>query len=198
MGATGITGPKGGGNYIQTIYKSSGIFNTKEKIANGLNALKVTVLGGGGSTSELKRSTELVATSGGGAGGMAIKYWSASELLEDLPFTVGDPGNTTSFGINEILITATGGSQGAGGIGLGGDINVQGQNGSAGNIDVITIRGAGGSSIYGAGAPISYGSGPGTTSYGYGSGAGGVASSEDTSHPGALGTPGIIIVEEFY
>ena len=33
---------------------------------------------------------------------------------------------------------------------------------------------------------------------GYGSGAGGVASSEDTHNNGGTGTQGLIIIEEFY
>jgi hypothetical protein len=181
-GATGPIGPSGSGNYIQSVHTASGIFDTEEKIQKGLKAIKVTVLGGGGSTSELPASTELKATSGGGAGGMAIKYWTVSELKLKMPFTVGSSGGTTSFGIEDKVITATGGNQNGGGVGFGGDINVQGQSGSPGNTNGLIVRGGGGNSIYGAGAPISYG--PGSSIYpiiGYGAGAGGVASSADIS-----------------
>lgn len=174
-----------------------------------LKAIKVTVVGDGGNGGACPGPSTTGAAAGGGGGGAAIAYIPAPSIPGPVAITAG-PG-TNSFGA---FCSATGGGNGnnaqtngiagVGGLGSGGDINING--GGGGSIGAGGAgSGAGGSSILGGGgAAVSKFSGPGVTAGqaggNYGGGGGGAAklAPSAASASGGTGAPGIVIVEEFY
>jgi len=182
----------GGGDYIMQVFTTPGTW-TKPA---GLKAVKVTVIGGGGSAGS-------PAPSGGTSSFGSPAFLSAT----------GGTGGAQLAGIG-----------GAGGSGSGGQINASGARGwsPAQIISCIYVSaGIGGSSAFGFGQPASSGpSAPGTayggggsTSTAAGGGGGGAIEYLDApalpgpqpltvgsggSSPGASGAAGIVIVEEFY
>jgi hypothetical protein len=176
----------------------------------GLKAIKVTVVGAGGTggsaTLPNNASTLAVAGGGGGGGGASIQFLPAPSIPGPVAVTAG-PG-TNSFGA---FASATAGSTGgtgtfaapvpiaaggAGGLGSGGIVNIRGGSGSTGIGSVPSaVGGSGGASILGGGGVTSAAGGD------YGGGGGGgirVGPSIPGTTPGAAGAFGVVIVEEFY
>jgi hypothetical protein len=184
-GTLTIAGQPAGGNYAMNAYVAPATW-TKP---TGLKAVKVTVVGAGGTGgAQFVQPTgpgNNAGGGGGGAGGTAIEYIPAPSIPGPVAVTAG-PG-TNSFGA---FCSATAGSTGGAGSnpansGAGGG----GGSGSGGTVNITGGRGQPGS----AGSGFSNGNGgtSPTGSAGAGYGGGGNAS-------GGAGTAGIVIIEEFY
>jgi hypothetical protein len=190
------------------VFNASGIF----VVPNGVTAVRVTAIGGGGGAGY--HST--LPGGGGGAGGMAIGVIDG--LTPGLAITVtvgaggaglpspanGNDGATSSFGA---FLSGSGGggggggtaaafalAGGAGGIGNGGQYNFGGSMGSD-SIAVACRGGDGGGPGQGKGS-----SGPqeGFSAVGYGGGGGGGGTSVGNTpvgYAGGAGAVGIVIVE---
>lgn len=172
----------------------------------GLSAAKVTVVASGGQGSV---NSTLSSAVGGAAGGIAIKLVTASAIGTTETVTVsgtactmlassgasGQTGGTSSFGA---ICSATGGigvmiHQANTGTGVGGSINILGASSPAAD---SSYSGDGANSLFGSGGvgkPMDVIAGNAT---GYGAGGGGAGTS--TTVTGGFGSPGIVIVEEFY
>ncbi len=191
-----------------SVFESSGAFI----VPNGVNSVKVTVIGGGGGGGY----HATLPGAGGGAGGVAVSIIGGLAAGQSIPVTVGlggvpsvspgtgGAGGTSGFGS---FISASGGAGGEGGtaslfataggpggIGLGGQINQAGAMGSDG-IAVASRGGDGGGAGHGRGA-----SGPlaGFAASGFGGGGGGGGASPGANpagSPGGAGAPGLVIVE---
>lgn len=174
--------------------------------ASNVTAVKVIVTGGGGSG---YAKGAALRGAGGGAGGTAIRF---IQLPNHAPIqiTVGvggtsdtDHGKPSYFGD---IFYATGGTSGSraggaslgaggpGGVGINGDINIQGGYGSDAETDVAINGGGsgdGGASYWGGGqrstarSPLINGS--------FGGGGGG--SADDVSF--GAGMPGVVYIEEY-
>jgi hypothetical protein len=209
-GTLTVGGIPAGGNYVLSEYTSPGTWDATTKIAAGLKAIKVTVVGAGGNGSTL--TSQAGGGGGGGGGGAAIEYIPAPSIPGPVAVTAG-PG-TNSFGA---FCSATAGASaandvvdgtpgGAGGAGTGGNINIAGGGGGGGlrvtSAPIRCITGTGGNSIFGAGgAGIFIGpglNGNGVNGGNYGAGGSGSARNVAGTATGGTGTPGIVIVEEFY
>jgi hypothetical protein len=167
-----------------SVFTSSGSY-TKPA---GIKSIKVTVIGGGG-------GGLLTATnprSGGAGGGASFETIPASSLSASTTVTVGaggsGTGGTSSFGA---FLSATGGSAGAasntgvaGGVGVGGVLNLLGSRG---------VYDTGGVSIYGGGGKISSSGASATNATSYGAGGGPAASGA-----AGLGYTGLVLIEEFF
>ena len=187
------------GENIQ-VFESDGTFAKPTNVRK----LFVEVVGGGGGGAGSSASTD--ASRGGGGGGYAFKIIDADSLTYPVTVTVGaggaggttgatsaqngGTGGTSSFGAE---VSATGGiggkyfnvgsaDSGAGGIGVGGDINTAGDAGGIGN---------GGSSFYGGGANVTNSTGSGRPGQPYGGGGSGCA---NASANGGVGGDGVVIV----
>jgi hypothetical protein len=214
----------GGGDYIMQVYAGPST-GTWTKPA-GLKAIKVTVVGGGGSSGPTIPGPGVASgiQSGGGAGGAAIEYLDAPAIPGPQPYTAGGAAGTSSFG-SPAFLSATGGSAGsnapstsldgtpggAGGAGSGGQLNITG--GGGGGCFIYTIcgpgvflGGVGGSSMFGAGG-LSGGGGQndfnnGTAGSNYGGGGGGGGKTNNLGTPTEItqkaGGVGVVIIEEFY
>jgi hypothetical protein len=172
----------------------------------GLQYVEVEVQGAGGNGAGGSSG----AFAGGGSGAYTRKKILASALGATETVTIGGIGSATSFGSHLSCNSGTSASTitpGEGGtVATAGDFSVAGVNGIGGFTDSVSSRrngGNGASSFLGnGGAGGSSGSGstqfelghPGT---GYGSGGGG-ASAGTTSRAGGSGTPGIVIVHEYF
>ena len=154
-GATGVP--------VLTAYTSSGTWTKPATV----KAIKVTVVGGGGSggncvtnlapPAQFDQPSNL-ATGGGGGGGSSIKIYPGPSLPGPQPYTVGGAGATSSFGVAPItVITATGGSSTPQLTGPGGNPNPgnsltlssSGAAGGSGSSGDLNFTGGGG----GAGLP---------------------------------------------
>jgi hypothetical protein len=186
---------------------------------SGINKVKVIVTGGGGGGGA--GNPNYNALGGGGAGGTAIKVVDVSSI-STVAVTVGSGGSggtggngggaggTTSFGSH---CSATGGYGGTNaqaissytrGTGSGGDINIQGGDGTQyeGGLSSTDEGGStdGGSSYWGGGGmgdqgSASYGGTPGRA---YGSGGGGGQNNgAGTSSDGGAGKIGVVYIEEY-
>jgi len=175
-----------------------------------VKSIKVTVVGGGGNAGSYGPAGG--DSAGGGGGGAAIRFYPAPSLPGPQPYTVGAAGSgTSSFGVAPVtVISATGGAigqqtpgpapavGGAGGAGSNGSLNVTGGRGQ--NYTPVQYNGNGGSSILGFGGVspnVTQQKGTDATGYG-GGGGGGRFSTGPATVPGALGTAGVVIIEEFY
>lgn len=157
-------------------------------------------------------STPTVVTVGSaGAGGAAAGSGGTGGI--------GGAGGTSSFGA---LVSATGGAGGLGttastgvrgvspsssaGVGSGGDLNTRGGTGGSSfstGATTIAMSGYGGNSIYGIGGRSVVSSGgvvTGQDALGYGGGGGGSVNGDtgQAGQGGGDGSPGIVIVHEFY
>jgi hypothetical protein len=209
-GTATVNGQPVGGNYVLNNYVAPTTWDVNAKKAAGLKAVKVTVFGGGGNTPPTTKPSPPVSgpASGGGGGGGVTYYYADAPTLTPSPtgIVITAGAGTNSFGP---YCSATGGGDGvlapngaggAGGVGIGGYMNLPGQDG---NPTTSPTGGAGAASVViiltQPGGLINQ---PGTTppSSFIGCGAGGVGQRSATlgTSPGGTGAPGIVIVEEFY
>jgi hypothetical protein len=195
---------------------------------SSLKSIKVTVIGGGGSTPGYNPAVGggRGLAGGGGGGGASVKFYPAASLPGPQPYTVGGAGGTSSFGAAPVgPISATGGatssfvtsanptniaasSGGVGGVGSGGSLNLTGSAGeNSWTMTNIALSGNGGSSILGGGgAGASYSPGGGSennlgnpgSNYGAGSSGNYRTTNPGSPSPGVNGAPGVVIIEEFY
>ena len=190
----------GGGNYIRRIYTSPATWTYDSSI----QAIKVTVIGGGGNGGNTNNPDE---SGSGGSGGYSDEYISAPGLSAPVAVTVGSAGGSSSFGS---FLSASGGNTGSNapgnagnaGSGSGGDINetaapsyYEGSNqpyGTMGN--GMVYHGMGYLGNYPGDLRI------GNPGEGFGGGGRGACARNIPAAPGSGGTgaPGGVIVEEFY
>ena len=207
----------GGGFASQQVFTSGGTW-TKP---SGINLVKVYVTGagggGGGGQSNYNKG------GAGGAGGTSIKVIDVSSISSET-VTIGlggagggsagadgVTGGTSSFGSH---CSSTGGylgngadttpasTDGKGGVGSSGDINLYGGQGSSsegGNVQDGPNARTGASSFWGGGG---YGGNPYQTfassaGLAYGSGGGAGSHGTGTSMAGAAGAGGLVVVEEY-
>lgn len=181
----------GGGGYQMTVATSPSSYTKPAS----LKAIKVTVVGSGGTGGAQTGSPISNNVSGGGGAGGASIYYALAPALPASAIPISAGVGTNSFGaIASATAGGTGGSSanapgsasaggGSGGTGSGGTINFVGGRGDNGLQIGPSVKsiGNGGNSIFGSG-----GSG---ASGGYGSGG--------TGGSGA-GAPGVVIIEEFF
>lgn len=192
-----------GGLQSQQIFSLSGAWTKPE----GVIKVRVSVAGGGGGGGANAVGNE--STSGGGGGGTAIKIVDVSEISEVI-VTVGaggggsENGGTSSFGTHCSGIGGGGGvytvgvdSGGLGGTGVGGDVNISGQDGESsyhGTAWEIPRTCGGGNSFYGSGGKASV---VGLSIQPSGFGSGGQGEVDGATTPYGPGKQGIVIVEEY-
>lgn len=190
------------------VFTASGNF----VVPAGVTAVLVRVLAGGGAGGGSPTSSTAIGAGGGAAGGYAEK-WCAVTPGQTIAVTVGAGGTCTGPGVNGTAgqsssfgsyCSATGGQYGAsngttfeiGGVGVGGDINLNGnggQQGQSGNNGTGTqpMGAPGGAPPFGGGA-TSNTWGQGYDAKGYGAGGGGAGG---TTNRGGNGAPGLVIVQ---
>jgi hypothetical protein len=206
-GATGNHMVSDGTNWVSSAFSGGGapsvaIFTSTGNwtVPAGVTKCKVTVIAGGGGGN----ANATWAGGGGSGGGTSIKWISGLTPSAVITCTVGTGGaaaangNSSSFGT---YCSATGGSAGSsspvagvnGGVGSGGDLNIQGGSGGYSS----TVTGIGNGSGPGGGtfiAPYVYALGPNSSSGVagglYGGGGGGT-----TTGSGGAGANGVIIIE---
>lgn len=216
---TGVLSDVSVGGKLRSIkqFTASGLY-TKP---SWLKFLRVKLVGGGASSGGRKATTSSQFSLGepGGGGGYAEKWLNATDVNATEWVVVGlggaapsagnngENGGTTSFGTHcsatgglfgQALAasgTAIYGSARTGGVGVGGDINLNGQDGARVMIAYNTMYSytiPGGSSMLGFGGTYGY---PGNN---YGGGAGGHMSGISlAAQPGLAGGNGTCIVEEY-
>jgi len=151
---------------------------TRARLTAGFNGVTVAV-GAGGSTGGVGAS--------GQAGG-------SSSFGPSLSATGGNSG--VAFAAVTANTQPTGGA--AGGNGTGGFITASGGVGFNGIYSTAPIGGSGGGSLFGAGAPLVFGTFSGNPSLSYGAGGGGAALAPGNGAvAGGAGKSGIIIVREY-
>ena len=204
-GTTWVAGTVSGGPPTQSVYTSPATW-TKPATLVGI---KVTVVGAGGDGGSIPSNpvNSTVSAGGGGGGGAAIEVIPASLIPGPQPVTAGS--GSSSFGSFCSATPGANGSNtpssapyassaaGAGGTGSGGDINFSGQRGTHGS-----SGSNGGNSIFigGAvnpGAPAANYNGAAGFNRG-GGGAGAERNASASAFTGGAGSPGIVIIEEFY
>mgnify|MGYP003109449682 CR=1 FL=1 len=198
----------GGGNYIRRIYTSPATWSKPADV----QAVKVTVIGGGGNGGRAGCIPNGFQGGTGAAGGYSDEYLSSPSIPGPVSVSVG-PAQTSSFGA---FLSATAGANGGcgdnpsqattgpGGSGSGGDINLgtfchfdpvfksPSSNNLGGVYEWYTVYNFGYSPRF---APQKTGC-PGC-GFG-GGGAGGKGDISQNPAPGGNGAPGVVIVEEFY
>lgn len=196
-----------GGNYVMLTYVSPATYVKPTTV----KAIKITVVGAGGNGGNVPTVNGYYYGPGGGGGGAAIEYLNAP-VIPSSPIAITAGAGTNSFGG---FLSATAGSAGIGnsltagavgalgGVGSGGNLNIQGSSG--GNVTSIRISGTGGDSILGSGGLSKYlAPSPAQTTNGnngnnYGGGGGGALKSGGViAGTGGNGAPGVVIIEEFY
>jgi hypothetical protein len=190
----------------------------------GNKAVRVTAVGGGGGGGGADGAASMASIAGGGAsGGFAIKWVDVSEIGSVLVTVgafgaggaaganAGSDGGTSSFGSHCSATGGVGGSSGpaattagaafggSGGAGSNGDINGGGSAGMPGIRlgGTASVPGVGAGSIMGGGGQWA-GNNSGGDATGYGAGGAAGHSNNATGRAGGNGSPGIVIVEEFY
>lgn len=202
------------------VFTSSGTWTRPE----GCAAVRVRLVGGGGGGGGVTNAASSAAAAGGGGGGGFAEKWITAGLTDTVAVIVGAAGAGGATGANNGIaggdtsfggyLSATGGAggtsmtagtspttgaPGAGGSGVGGDINLPGCSGERGirSSGTVVIGARGGDSQLGAGA-VNQGNNDGSDGLGYGAGGGGGVTISTISRAGGSGTPGIVIVEEYY
>lgn len=178
------------------------------------------LVGGGGGGGSITSNNQ--GCGGGGSGGYLKAMLTSAQIGASQVVTIGtggasaSNGSTTSVGT---LLSATGGAAGATGSAIGSPggaggtptvstgsaiVLLSGQPGSWGATDFMTVGGGGGSSPFGAGAPIiffgnnnSQFSGANGTGNGSGGSGAGSSSGGGSSANGGAGTAGYVVVTEF-
>lgn len=208
----------------QQIFSSgSGTYTTPA----GCTAILVQAVGGGGGGAACAGSaTQAAAGQGGQAGGYTQKLITSPSATYSYAVGAGGAGGTaganngTSGGdstFGTALLSAGGGEfgyfmsvgtsvtvrfgQATLGIASGGDINVNGQPGQAGQrySATVVMGGHGGPGPWGGGGAGINGNSPGSPGVGPGAGGGGAGvASVNTARAGGDGAAGVIIVTEFY
>lgn len=171
----------------------------------GLRYIEVEVQGGGGNGAKGNYNSDVNGGSGG-SGGYARKSISASDLGATETIVVGGINGTSSFGS---IISCTGGGNGASsgtggtaGTATGGDLNINGVAGSNGLVNNGSSQYSeyrapnGANSFLGIGGLADAVNGGAGHASGYG--AGGSGASDEGSVTAGAGSPGIVIVKEFY
>ena len=235
---------RGGGNPTSTLSVNIIVLDTPGAgtytPSEGMTECIVECVGGGGGSSYVEGGAPLVIPSGGNAGaggGYCKKIFTAFQIGASQAYVIGSGGvpgltgsrnggngSVTTFG-SPILLTANGGNGGMfdfdpagspGGISSGGDINIEGQRGSAyynysisvspGVNNNLVKGGMGGNSFLGIGgaelsanfldtiSPFTISGNSGT---GYGSGAGGGIVTTNLAINGTQGSDGAIIITEY-
>jgi len=219
---SGLTGISAGGFSNMDVITSTGTWTNPGSVTK----VKVTVVGGGGGAGGSSPNSTDHLSGGGGGGGTAIEV--ATIPTSPVPVTVGSggagatgnntgsTGGTSSFGA---YCSATGGAGsvpafpgnnyrvwygGAGGVGSGGNININGGNGGPEGMipidntapDIIAnfANGWGGTSYLSAGSEVRRGrnlSSDGVPGLDYGGGGGGCGDRA----AGGPGAAGVVIVE---
>jgi len=200
-----------GGNYELVTYTSPATWDYTTKLAAGLKAVKIQVVGGGGNGGACATPNNPAVAGGGGGGGSSIRYMPAPAIGAPVPITAG--AGTNSFGS---FVTATGGANapttpggsvsgpgGAGGVGTSSValINLSGERGEQGTAPLSGAGGSGGGFYFTLGGPGRGTAGPGIAApaNNYGAGGGGAWKALGTTTlPGGAGAPGVVIIEEFY
>lgn len=182
--------------------------STVWSIPAGIKSFKVTVVGPGGKGGDGGGGGS--SGGGGGAGGTCVRFISNFPVNSSAKIVIGNPGSSTTFdiGTTPYCIASTGvdggnaqsapngtANGGQGGIGILGDLNMQGGGGGSGNFyagnGVQSGSGLGGSSFLGGGGR---GSGDATDGVGGGYGSGGSAGA-DSGHVGGPGSTGVVMIE---
>ena len=194
--------------------------------SKGLVYAEVEALGPGGNGGAAgSTSAANVAVGGaGGAGGHGMRVFTKAELGATVVITVASAGSagTASFACAGTAgtVTVTGGGNGAtgvqgaissnqgavGGVATGWTLNAPGEGGGASwagylASDAVQVRGAGGSSPWGAGGKevFTSGSSAGTDATGWGSGGGPAGNGHSAASSGVgSGTAGFFRIREFY
>lgn len=201
-GTATVGGQPVGGNYIMRTYISPSPWTAPA----ALKAVKVTVIGSGGNGGSASTTAPSprppTAGGGGGSGGLAIAYYDVSGVT---PLTITAGVGTNSFGA---LVSCTAGA--AGGAGTNGSNGGNGAGGTVTPSPGIQISSPGfsgarwGAATRGGDTYLMYGVGGSADGNGNGYGAGGGGGTRAGTPtplgttPGGTGTPGIVIVEEFY
>lgn len=179
--------------------------------------VEVQAAGGGGGGVGADDSMSL----GGGGGGYSKKIISASSLSATEYYLVGAGGTggagsnagttgaTSSFGSHCSATGGTGGDDqtgsqiGVGGVGSGGDINIEGGDGDigvtgTGGSGTSSKGGMGGSSHLGGGGNGATGGNTGGAGNVYGGGGGGTGRTSAGSSTGGAGAKGCVIITQYY
>ena len=190
------------------------------EVPEGINKVKVKVIGGGGNGGSSSSIGDVGIASGGGGGGYCEKIIDVS-AISSVTLTVGVATAASSFGtfcygLGGVSGTfTTGGASdtegvngGVGGTASGGDINISGQTGGTGLIfyqsgtDAISLKGGGGKSYLGNGVQSSWlqilanQTSSGINASSYGDGGGGCADDNtNTNCTAGTGSQGVIIIE---
>ena len=191
------------GGFTRLHIPSSGAYT----VPAGVTKIVVEVQGAGGSSGN---STGADGSSGSGAGGYAMKSLSVT-AGDAITVAVGAVSATAAGGDSKFTsdtgafteVKGTGGGPGtvavgtvdggAGGVGSGGDLNINGQRGSPKNANDSNMVGA--DSRFGSGGITrADGTTTGRTATGYG--AGGSGSNQSTG-VGGNGSPGLVIVWDY-
>lgn len=219
---------------VVQIFTSSGTYTPNSKLAL---AVVEIVGGGGSGGGVPVTSGQTAAASGGGGAGYCKSYFTPTQIGASAAVTIGaggaasgagnNPGNVggqsifNPAGTGLTLTAAAGGAGnsmaatttpdqlfgGAGGSGVNGDINIQGQNAgfsyTNGPDTGVVVGGKGGDSQFGHGAPANGCAGLSSASFGdaptgYGAGSCGAYGCNSASAVSSLaGTDGICIITEF-
>ena len=161
----------------------------------GLKYIIVEVQGGGGNSSNASDNM----SSGGGGGGYSRKLIAAASLGATETVTVGAATQASSFGSH---CSGNGGATPAGGSATGGDLNINGADGTNSTSAGQFGTGRGGGSFLSCARSASTdddSSGNDRNGYLYGGGAGPAIDSSDAgTSGGSTGAAGIVIVTEYY
>src|SRR5262245_19395005 len=218
-----IPGGVAGVTTTVTSFTANGTWN---KPAN-LLWIMVELVGGGGGSGGLPATsaTQNASSGGGGGGGYTRRVIPAASIAESTAVTVGaggtagasngagGTGGTTSFGPLCSALGGVGSAAGvsaasggnaygttsAGGLGTGGDVNIQGGPGGPGGVITgrATLIGIGGDSQMGKGGLPAFNAN-GAVGQNYGGGAGGSTSDwSQAARAGVAGASGFVIVTAY-